>query len=72
MAEYNQIARQEYPSTDAARQGMTDVSYVYMDERMRTFMITLALEEDGEERVLEELRLKVEGAEAGGAKRIEI
>lgn len=72
MAEYNQIARQEYPSTDPARQGMTDVSYVYMDERMRTFMITLPLEEDSDEKVAEELKLKVDGAEAGGAKRIEI
>lgn len=72
MAEYTQVARQEFPSTNPARQGKVDVGYVYMDERMRTFMFTIPSEEDTAERVQAELQAKVESAEAGGARRIEL
>ena len=72
MAEYTQIARQEFPSTDANRQGKIDVAYVYMDDRMHTHTFTLAIEEDSEGKVQELLRERVEAAEAGGAKRIEL
>lgn len=72
MPEYTQIARQEFPSTIPARQGKVDVGYVYMDERMRTHMIIIPLEEDSAEKVAAELKARVEGAEAGGARRIEL
>jgi hypothetical protein len=72
MPEYTQIARQEFPSTDPNRQGKVDVGYVYMDERMRTHMITLPLEEDSADRVAALLKERVEAAEAGGARRIEL
>lgn len=72
MAEYTQVARQEFPSTVPARQGKVDVGYVYMDERMRTFMFTIPLEEDSAERAATELKSRVEAAEAGGARRIEL
>jgi hypothetical protein len=72
MAEYTQIARQEFPSTDSGRQGKIDVAYVYMDDRMHTHTFTLPVEEDSATRVQEMLKARVEAAEAGGAKRIEL
>jgi hypothetical protein len=72
VAEYTQVARQEIPSTNPLRQGKVDVGYVYMDDRMRTFMFMIPAEEDGAERVQTELAAKVEAAEAGGARRITI
>jgi hypothetical protein len=72
MAEYTQVTRQEFPSTDPARQGKTDVAYVYMDERTRTHTIIFPLEEDSADRVMELLKARVVSAEAGGAKRIEL
>ena len=71
MAEYTQTTRMESPSADPLRQGKTDVYYVYMDDRMRSFIITLPLEEDSADRVAADLKAKVEGAAAGGAKKIE-
>jgi hypothetical protein len=62
----------EFPSTNPNRQGKIDVAYVYMDDRMRSYMFTIPAEEDTAERVAEELKAKVEAAEAGGAKRIEL
>jgi hypothetical protein len=72
MAEYTQIARQEFPSTDPNRQGRIDVAYVYMDDRMHTHTITLPIEEDSATRVADLLKERVTAAEAGGAKRIEL
>jgi len=72
MAEYTQITRQEFPSTNSARQGKIDVAYVYMDDRMHTHTFTIPVEEDSEERVTAELRTRVEAAAAGGARRIEL
>jgi hypothetical protein len=72
MAEYTQIARQEFPSTDPNRQGKIDVAYVYMDDRMHTHTFTIPVEEDSAARVMEMLKARVEAAEAGGAKRIEL
>jgi hypothetical protein len=72
MPEYTQITRQEFPSTNPARQGKIDVAYVYMDERMHTHTFTLPVEEDSEEKVTAMLRERVEAAAAGGARRIEL
>jgi len=72
VATYTRRARQEYPSTDPARRGATDVAYVYVDDRFQTFMIKLPLEEDTPERVQEELRKRVEAAAAAGAMQIEL
>ena len=72
MAEYTQIARQEFPSTDPNRQGKIDVAYVYMDDRMHTHTFTIPVDEDSATRVAEMLKARVEAAEAGGAKRIEL
>jgi len=72
MAEYTQIARQGFPSTDPNRQGKIDVAYVYMDDRMHTHTFTIPVDEDSATRVAEMLKARVEAAEAGGAKRIEL
>jgi len=66
MAQWRRVARQEFPSTDPNRRGMTDVSYVYMNERFETVMVTLPVEQDTPERVEAELRRRVQAATAGG------
>lgn len=72
MPTYRRVARQEFPSTEPARRGMTDVAYVYMDERFQTVMVTVPLEEDSDERVEEELRKRAAAAAAGGPEEIVI
>ena len=72
MAKYTRVTRQEYPSTDPARMGQTDVMYVYQDEFFQTVSIRFPLEEDSAERVREELRKKAQQLEAAGPREIEI
>lgn len=72
MPRYTRVARQEFPSTNPARQGKVDVAYVYMDERFQTVMVQLALEDDSPERVQEELVKRAEQAAGAGAEVIEI
>jgi len=72
MPIYRRVARQEFPSTEPARRGMTDVAYVYMDERFQTDMVQVQLEEDSDERVAEELRKRDAAAAAGGPEEIVI
>ena len=72
MPRYTRVARQEFPSTDPARQGRIDVAYVYMDERFQTVMVRIPLEEDSPERVAEALRDRAAAAAAGGPTEIEI
>jgi hypothetical protein len=71
MAEFRQVARQEFPSTDPERMGKIDVMYVYMDDNMHSFTLRIPKEADNEERVKAELQAAVASAEAGGARRIE-
>jgi hypothetical protein len=66
MPELRLLNRNEFPSTDAKRQGMVDVAYVYIDDRMRTTMITLPLEEDTLENVKAKLKEHLARAAAGG------
>lgn len=72
MPRYTRAARQEFPSTDPARQGKIDVAYVYTDERFQTIMIQLPLEEDNAERVQEELVIRVEQAAVAGPDHIDL
>lgn len=72
MAKFTQLTRQEFPSTEATRQGQMDVAYVYLDERMRTFMFTIPIEEDTAERVREELEKRYTAAEGAGPQIIEL
>jgi len=72
MAKYTRVARQEFPSTDPARVGKTDVAYVYMDERFQTVMIQMPIEEDSAERVKEELQKRAAAAKAGGEPEVTI
>lgn len=72
MPRYTRVARQEFPSTDPARQGKVDVAYVYMDERFQTVMVQLGIEEDSPERVEEELVKSAAQAAGAGAETIEI
>jgi len=66
MATYRRVARQEFPSPDAARRGLVDVSYVYMDEHFQTVMITVPLEQDSPARIQEELQKRARAAAEGG------
>jgi len=70
MPTYRRVARQEFPSTDAARRGLTDVAYVYMDERFQTVMVTLPLEQDTPARVQELLLERARAAAAGGPEEV--
>lgn len=72
MARLQQLSRQEFPSTDPHRRGMTDVAYSYMDERFQTYMVTVPIEEDTEEKVIELVKEKIATAEAAGPKIIEL
>jgi len=72
MPRYTRVARQEFPSTDPARQGKIDVAYVYMDERFQTIMLQLHSEDDSPERVQEELVARAKQAAGAGAQTIEI
>ncbi len=72
MPRFTRSQRVEFPSTDPNRRGLTDVSYVYMDDRFQTYMITLPLEQDSAERVQAELEKRVRAAAAGGAQEISI
>ena len=66
MPTYRRVARQEFPSTDPLRRGLTDVSYVYMDEHFQTVLVTLPLEEDSPARVQEALQERARAAAEGG------
>jgi len=72
MPRYTRVARQEFPSTDPARQGKVDVAYVYMDERFQTVMVQIGIEEDTPERVEQELVKRAEQAAGAGPETIEI
>lgn len=72
MAKYRRVARNEYPSTDPARRGKTDVNYVYQDENFQTVNIRVPLEEDTAERVAQLLRERARAVEKGGALEIEV
>jgi hypothetical protein len=72
VATYKLIGRNEFPSTDPARMGKTDVAYAYMDESLKTIMIMVPLEEDTPERVERDLRARVEAAATAGPKEISI
>ncbi len=66
MATYRRVARQEFPSTDPARRGMVDVSYVYMSEHFETVMVVVPLEKDTPAEVQRALEERIRVAEAGG------
>lgn len=72
MPVYTRVARTEAPSTDPARLGKIDVSYVYMDDRFQSLMFTIPVEEDNEARVLEELRKAAGRAAGAGPAKVEI
>jgi hypothetical protein len=72
MARLQQMSRQEFPSTDPTRRGMTDVAYSYMDERFQTFMVTVPIEDDNEETVIALVQEKITAAESAGPKVIEL
>jgi hypothetical protein len=69
---YNQIARNEFPSTDRDRIGKFDVAYAFMDERMHTITVIVPQESDTPEEVERLLREKIARAEASGPKSITI
>jgi hypothetical protein len=72
MSTYKQIGRNEFPSADPTRLGKTDVAYAYMDENLKTIMITVPLENDTEETVESELRARVERSTTAGPKEVTI
>lgn len=73
MAKYQQLTRQEVPSTEPGRQGKFDVLYVYMDpSNFRTFSFSVAKELDSADAVESKLRETVESAGKAGQAEIEI
>jgi len=72
MPRYTMIGRNEFPSTDPARIGKTDVIYAYQDERLNSIILTIPAEEDSPERVEAELRKRIEAAKEAGPRQIEI
>lgn len=72
MATYTLVGRNEFPSTDPARVGKTDVIYVYQDERLNSIVLTIPSEEDSPEEVERRLREKIAGAAQAGPRQIEI
>jgi hypothetical protein len=70
MATFKMVGRNEFPSTDPARLGKTDVAYVYMDEALKTITIILPTEDDTPEKVEEELRKKAAAAATAGPREI--
>lgn len=72
MARLQQVSRQEIPSLDPTRRGMTDVAYSYMDDRFQTYMVTVPIEEDTEENVIAKVKEKMAAAESAGPKVIEL
>jgi hypothetical protein len=69
---YNQIARNEFPSTERDRIGKFDVAYAYMDERMRTITVIVPVEDDNPETIERILREKIKRAETAGPKSLTI
>lgn len=72
MATSTRVARHEFPSTEAARVGKTDVAYVYMDERFQTITFTLPIEDDNPDNVKTLLAERAAAAEGAGPATIEI
>lgn len=72
MATFKLIGRNEFPSTDPARLGKTDVAYAYMDEGLKTIMIMVPLEEDNPKNVEEKLRERVAASAAAGPREVTI
>lgn len=72
MPEYTLVGRNEFPSTDPARVGKTDVIYVYQDERLNSIVLTIPSEEDTPEEVEKRLREKITRAKEAGPHKIQV